>query len=317
MPSSVVRSFTDPDEYAAATGQRRNYRADVTVAQPGRFQGKLFNIDLHTLWMQHFSQNLRTTSRVEFLTPRAIILFPTHPHPELARDGVGLSFNSIMRSPADHNYSFRASVAAEFGSMSLPIEEMAHLSRTMVGHDLSPPANPLMVMPPLNSIAKLRRLHAAARDLAECAPQVLEHLEAARGLEQALIEAMMHCLDSREVHEDRAAVRQHAAIMRRFHDVIERHLDEPLYIPELSKAVGTSVRTLIACCQEHLGMGPKRFLLLRRMNMVRRALQCAAPGETTVTEVATRYGFWQFGRLAVEYRALFGEGPSTTLARPM
>jgi AraC family ethanolamine operon transcriptional activator len=50
--------------------------------------------------------------------------------------------------------------------------------------------------------------------------------------------------------------------------------------------------------------------------MVRRALRESTPTETTVTEIATRYGFWQFGRLAGEYRSLFGEAPSATLGRP-
>ena len=54
-------------------------------------------------------------------------------------------------------------------------------------------------------------------------------------------------------------------------------------------------------------MGPKRFLLLRRMSMLPRDLQRATPVETTVTEIATRYGFWQFDRLALEHKALFGE----------
>jgi transcriptional regulator GlxA family with amidase domain len=123
------------------------------------------------------------------------------------------------------------------------------------------------------------------------------------------------CLGGGKVEEDKAARRHHAAIMRRFDRVIEEHLDEPLYISELCRAVGASARSLQDSCREHLGMGPKHYLLLRRMYIVRRALRESAPTDTTVTEVATRYVFWGFGRLAVEYKALLGEAPSATLAR--
>ena len=74
---------------------------------------------------------------------------------------------------------------------------------------------------------------------------------------------------------------------------------------------------LNTCWYEHLGMGPKHYLLLRRMLMVRRALRDSTPAETLVAEIATRYGFWQFGRFAIEYKALFGEAPPATLARPL
>jgi len=72
---------------------------------------------------------------------------------------------------------------------------------------------------------------------------------------------------------------------------------------------------LEVCCQEELGVGPKRYLLLRRLHLARRALCEAAPDATTVTDIATRYGFWHFGRFAGEYRSLFGESPSITLHR--
>jgi AraC-like DNA-binding protein len=165
-------------------------------------------------------------------------------------------------------------------------------------------------------MAKLRRLHAVIGQLAEDAPEIIACPEAARGLEQTLIETTVGCLGPGEVGEDRAASRQHAMIMRRFCRAVQERPDQAIFTPELCKAIAVSERTLRTCCEEHLGVSPKHYLLLRRMHLMRRDLRESAPTATTVTEIATRYGFWQFGRLAGEYRSLFGELPSATLARP-
>jgi len=45
-------------------------------------------------------------------------------------------------------------------------------------------------------------------------------------------------------------------------------------------------------------MGPIRYLSLRRMHLVRRALLCADPATATVTRLATDHGFWELGRLS-------------------
>jgi AraC-like DNA-binding protein len=104
--------------------------------------------------------------------------------------------------------------------------------------------------------------------------------------------------------------------MRRFRRVVEENPEQPLYIPEICKAIRVPSRTLSMVCQEHLGMGPKRYLVLRRMHLARRALRDAEPHATTVTDTATRFGFWQLGRFSVEYQTVFGESPSATLRRP-
>jgi AraC-like DNA-binding protein len=48
---------------------------------------------------------------------------------------------------------------------------------------------------------------------------------------------------------------------------------------------------------------------------VREALRHADPAKANVSDIARRNGFPQLGRFAAQYRAVFGEAPSTTLQR--
>jgi len=92
-------------------------------------------------------------------------------------------------------------------------------------------------------MARLQRLHAASARLAEDAPEIIAHLEAARGLEQALIHAMLDCLDGR-VDEDHSAQGRHQLIMRRCRRVVEAYPDGALYLPQLCEMIGVSERTI-------------------------------------------------------------------------
>jgi AraC-like DNA-binding protein len=310
MPSSAVRTFSDPDEYAASI---RGGEVELTVAARGEFHAELTRIDLHWLWMQRFADNLPRIIHSAHVPGRASVKFRTVPGPSFFAASLEIRSTDLVRhSPAD-NYHQRSSGSAHFGTMSLPVQDMAALGEAMAGVDLAPPRDTMLITPPPSAMAKLQRLHAAAGDLAEDTPEIIANPGAARGLEQALIGALVGCLADGEARKNGLAQGQHAIVMRRFRRVVEENPEEPLYIPEICKAIGVSDRTLRMCCQEHLGMAPKRYLLLRRMSLVRQALRQAAPDATSVTDVATRYGFWQLGRFAVEYQALFGESPSATL----
>jgi AraC-like DNA-binding protein len=313
MPSSAVHTFTDPDGYVAAM---RAATPKLLVSARGNFDAKHTRIDLHHLWMQRFSDNLPRVLHVDHVAGRAIVTFGTQPRSSLMVGGAELHPSAIVRHCEAQSYYQRSSGPTSFGAMSLPVQEMISVVAAMAGCDLTPPHDPLLITPPPVAMARLQRLHAAAGRLAEEAPEIIANPEAAHGLEQSLIQAMVGCLGTGDVQEDRAARRQHDAIMRRFHAVLEANLHQVLYLPGLCAAIGVTHRTLLRCCHEQLGMGPNRFLLLRRMHLARRALREADAATTTVARIATQSGFWELGRFAVEYRYLFGESPSCTLRRP-
>ena len=313
MPSSAVYTFTDPDNYAATV---RGGTVDLTITVRGNFTAKLTRIDLHSLRMQRLYDNLpRIAEATNVVNSRTYISFRTRPGPSLVQAATELQPAAVLQHGRAHEYYQRSSGPADLGTMSLPIEDLEAAGAAIAGTALTPPGDALLITPPSSAMAKLQRLHAAAGRLVEDAPEIIAHPEAARALEQALIEAMVDCLASREARENTLAQGQHAIVMRRFRRVVEENTEHPLYIPEICKAIGVSSRTLQACCHEHLGMGPKHYLLLRRMHLARQALRQAAPEAASVTEIATRYGFWQLGRFAVEYQSLFGEPPSATLGR--
>jgi transcriptional regulator GlxA family with amidase domain len=86
-------------------------------------------------------------------------------------------------------------------------------------------------------------------------------------------------------------------------------------MPELCELVGVGDRTLRSCCAEFLGISATRYVLLRRLKEMRRALRGADPNMVNISELARRCGFTELGRFAGAYSAVFGESPSTTLRR--
>ena len=98
---------------------------------------------------------------------------------------------------------------------------------------------------------------------------------------------------------------------------VEEYLDEagtrPVHVLEICAALGVSRRTLHRAFQEVFGLGPVSFLRHKRLCTVHSILHQSAPGSTTVAAVAMDQGFYELGRFAQYYRAMFGERPSQTL----
>src|SRR5260370_25884967 len=200
--------------------------------------------------------------------------------------------------------------------MSLPPDERSAWCKAITGHELSKASLKRLVRPSPTLMSRLLKLHGMVRQIAKTTPNLLELPEVVRALEQELIHVMIRCLTEGDSSELTAGGRRHDMIVARFEEFLDANPDKPLYLTDICAAIGVAERTLRAACEEHLGMGPIRYLNLRRMHLVRRTLLRADPSTATVTRLATDHGFWKLRRFSVAYRALFDESPSESLLRP-
>lgn len=107
----------------------------------------------------------------------------------------------------------------------------------------------------------------------------------------------------------------YAAYTKPAEEFILGHLQGTLRLVDVAAAVGISVPTLNRAFRKLHGIGPKAFIKQRRLDGVRSELLRADPGQTTVTETATKYAFGHLSQFAADYRKQFGELPSQTLRR--
>jgi AraC-like DNA-binding protein len=116
--------------------------------------------------------------------------------------------------------------------------------------------------------------------------------------------------------DDRRRLRKCDEILRDTMKQIEEDPNDMLDLRSMSKATGLSPRTLQRTFQAEYGLCPQEWVRFERLNRVRRDLLNPRQN-TSVTQVATRWGFFHLSRFSQYYRELFGERPSETLSRSM
>lgn len=155
--------------------------------------------------------------------------------------------------------------------------------------------------------ASLRRLHAMA--LAD--PAALQDGARAQAIED---QAALTMLGRLALPPPRVPPAKRRRLARRSEDYLRANCHRAVSIGELCAATGAPERTLHLACREYFGLPPISFLRVLRLHGARRDLRTLGPA-TTVTDTATRWGFFHFGEFAAAYGHLFGERPSQTLCR--
>ena len=300
VPSSVVARFTDLYDYQESLRSGADVRIIVTAA--GNYEATLTRVNLsqlriHRGWISlpRIAHSVHGKGRwsLGFVTdsPFHVRQIP------VTLNGLETGSADIAFFPPGAEVYHRSFTESHWGSLSLPEESLATAARTLLGRDLTAPADIRLLRTPPPLMSRLRHVHEAVAHLATTVPDILAHSEVARAMEQELLLVMIRCLAEGLPAESGNLRRLHNPVMRRFEQALEAAEDGPLYLAEICASIGVSARTLHQHCMDRLGIGPYRYLWLRRMNLVRQTLLRVDPKETTVTAMANEYGFSELGRL--------------------
>lgn len=205
-----------------------------------------------------------------------------------------------------------------FGQLSLmiPRDHLQLEAQNLLGRGLS---RPLEFSGEIDlSTSAAQTMMQALRMIDEASRQetgLLSHPLAAQRLEQVL----MHSLLFAQPHNHSAALAGPApavGVQPVSHavEIMRSSPAEPWTVAELAAAVSVSVRSLQEGFRRSLGTTPMAYLRGLRLQKVREELLAAAPGTTSVTEVAMRWGFVHLERFAADYRRQFSERPSATVS---
>jgi AraC-like DNA-binding protein len=311
--SRVVR-FTD-----SLACQEAIQSADVEIfpTAKGDFEVEITQVEMYRLCVQRFKVASPASCTVAYKPERRSIGFLTESNTAaLQHCGLEVLPGDIVISKSDVAHR-RSGADFHYGSISLPIDELDSAVRAITGREFMTRPDQRIIHPHPELMMRVLRLHRLLGQLAHDTPEILNLPQVVRALENELVHVMVRSLSESADVDTTAGGRRHDTIMRKFEAFLEAHPGRPLYLTDICAGIGVAERTLRAACEEQLGMGPIRYLTLRRMHLVRRALLTADANKTSVTRIVTDHGFWELGRFSVAYRTLFGEPPSETLRRPV
>ena len=309
MPGSRASVFGEPEDFEAALSA--DGVAGLLVTEHGQFRARLTQVELDHLRLTAVEES---QPRIAFVTVPAgaiLVSFPIEEGPSPIWGGTEVRMGEMITFGGGERLHARTLGPSRWGAVQAADQQLVRYGRALSGAAfVVPPA--ARWRPPPAAMRQLRHLHRAAIRMAEARAGALTDAQAAHGLEQQLIHALIECLSTGVTDNEPSAAR-HRGVLARFEDLL---VAEPsLRMADMCAALGASDRLLRECCKKHLGMGPSGYRRVRRMQQVHLALRSKDSRAATVFEIASRYGIRDLGHFAASYQALYGELPSATLRR--
>jgi AraC-like DNA-binding protein len=311
MPGSVTSVFGEAESFEAAF--REEGCTGLLVTEGGTFRARLTQITLDRLRLASAEEELARIAVIAVPADTVLISWPTGNTAAPVWGGMAMKSGEMLTLGSENRVHARTGGPSRWHAVRLPMIDLLCYGRAICGSCFVFPPGPSLWRPPRAARRELGGLHRAAINLAGVRSRSLTDVEAAHGLEQQIIHAMVECLSGRPAAVETPAGIRHRSIVVGLEDLLQA---EPLAsVAKICGRLGVSHRFLRKCCEHNLGMPPGRYQRHLRLQLVHRALRDGSPDVAKIPAVARQFGFRELGRFAASYRALYGELPSVTLRR--
>jgi AraC family ethanolamine operon transcriptional activator len=141
-------------------------------------------------------------------------------------------------------------------------------------------------------------------------PSTLNDPKSLAAFKRCSMGAVLEMISHREekLQSSTTSLTNHWRLISQIRTLVEKTPDSPMSVAELALLHGVSRRTIQYACHDAVGTNPKSYVRALRLSGARREMRNA----NSVTEAATRWGFWHFSNFARDYHSMFGELPSQT-----
>lgn len=303
-PKKCIQEAFDADEHAQNLTRWQQQYDQLT---PGRFYGRLDEITLPAIqvFKEHTGQALRQDCRV--WDDSLWLGIPSHPTGSRI-NGQPLEAQEVMCRPGGRDFELVTPEAFDIYGLVIRLPLLrAAAERQGITLDEQWTVTPRRHANPATLRALIFLLD---RLLSQQHGAIAEKLH-----QDILLTGLLELMDAQQPSGELPPSYVHRkAVVDRVKQYVDEHLEAPMTMEALCELTHVSRRTLQYSFTTILGISPLQFLRLTRLNRVRRALRAAEP-PTTVTEIATYWGFWHLGQFSHDYKQQFEEYPSQTLNR--
>lgn len=284
------------------------------VLRPGTMRAEVVSVEAGGVILNLVDYTCPVATRGETLADRVAIVTPFGHLPIAHMNGDRVRRGTACAYGGSTEVTGSTAGATGYATLSLTPDSLERMA-TRLGIEIDLPAEGERRTVPLLDNDRLDRLLRAVKRCVRVTGTPATSLRDAAELADDLVEIFAQSFSAERVGAaftgDRRLNSVH--IVKQCEEYATDTNFQAVTLADLCEASAVSERRVRQAFYECYGLSPTAFLRIAALYKVRHALLSGPRERDAVSRAAVDYGFWHLSRFASQYRALFGELPSTTL----